>query len=43
MTIGQVISSLNAKKGSPYRGTIWDHEVEFIDSKWEVESPAHCS
>jgi hypothetical protein len=38
MTIGQVISSLNAKKGSPYQGIIWDHEDALTDSKWEVEN-----
>jgi hypothetical protein len=38
MKIGQVISTLNATKGSPYRGIIWDHEVALIDSKWEVEN-----
>jgi hypothetical protein len=37
MTIGQVISSLNAKKGSPYREIIWDHDDTLSDSKWEVE------
>jgi hypothetical protein len=37
MTIGQVIRYLNAKKGAPYQGIIWEHEHELTNPKWEVE------
>src|SRR5450631_4410179 len=38
MSIGQVIGYLNAEKGSPYRGVIWENrEDELLDPKWNIE------
>jgi len=37
-SIGQVIAFLNAQKGEPYKGAIWEkHGDELLDSKWAVE------
>jgi hypothetical protein len=37
-SIGQVIAFLNAQKGEPYRGVIWEKsEVDLLDPKWNVE------
>ena len=38
MTIGQLISSLNGKKGAPYQGIIWDQEDCLANSKWAIET-----
>ncbi len=38
-SIGQVIAFLNAQKGEPYRGIIWEkRDDELLDSKWDIES-----
>jgi len=37
-SIGQVIAFLNAQKGEPYKGVIWEKsEVDLLDPKWNVE------
>jgi hypothetical protein len=38
-SIGQVIAFLNAQKGEPYKGVIWEkRDDELLDSKWDIES-----
>jgi hypothetical protein len=37
-SIGQVIAFLNAQKGEPYKGVIWENrEDELLDPKWGID------
>jgi hypothetical protein len=37
-SIGQVIGFLNAQKGEPYKGVIWEkRDDDLLDPKWDVE------